>query len=213
MPVDDGEPPHPAFSLSGGWPGSLARKVEGCASRSCLFVLVLLGALAFHFSTGLGPRALEWSGGREGDGQPLPLVLREERNRRFTCHESSGDNVPFSVERTGRRCWRVVRTVTIRGGKAGTEAARDCYDGWDRVERELGAARRSRTSEVRDGMPLPSKSGSSLPCQMTRSARSRSRTRSRHLAHRVSRRGVGSSLEEGVVLTALQHRRPRVRRR
>src|SRR5687768_6298797 len=68
--------------------------------------------------------------------------------------------------------------------------------------------------------PLPSQNDAQrgallAPPQFYGSARSTSRTWSRHAAHPVSRRGsdVRASFEEGGVLTALQHRRPRGRRR
>ena len=111
--------------------------------RIAVLLLVVVvpvgGALAFHVSTGLGPRALEWSLADERVTDSDLLWSRgRERGWRFVCHELEGDNVPFSVEREGRRCWRVRRTVTTRGGKAGTVAARGCYDGCDRLERALG---------------------------------------------------------------------------
>lgn len=100
-------------------------------------VLAAAAALG-HFSTALDSRSVGWSIADEREGSYRPWSCGSERQRRFVCHELSGDNVPFAVERMGRRCWRVRRTVTTQGGRAGTIALSGCYDGWDRLERHLG---------------------------------------------------------------------------
>ena len=132
----------------------MLRRGRGARPRSrgvCFAVLLVAlvgGALAFHVSTGLDPRALEWSLVHElVTDSDLLRSCAKERARCSVCHELEGDNVPFSVEREGRRCWRVKRTLTTRGGKAGTVAARGCYDGWDRLERALGGGPSVENSE------------------------------------------------------------------
>ena len=127
-----------------GAPGAREQRVRRSArrvlARSGLFlVLALGGALAFHLSTALDERALQWSlADEEVTDSDLLWSCGRERAGHFICHESAGDNVPFRVERMGRRCWRVRRLVTTQGGKAGTVAASGCYDGWDRLYRLAG---------------------------------------------------------------------------
>jgi hypothetical protein len=115
--------------------GLTPRKWTGIGA---VLALALAGAVAFHLTTALDERSLEWSLPHEGVTDQEILWACEPASRDFTCHESDGDNVPFRIEREGRRCWRVRRLITTQGGKAGTVAATGCYDGWDRLYRLYG---------------------------------------------------------------------------
>ena len=105
-----------------------------------LAVLVVAALAVVHFTTTLEKDAVGWSLADEDVTaySTHPWSCDDERGRRFICHELIGANVPFSVERDGRRCWRVRRIKTTQGGRAGTIAATGCYDAWDRLERAVG---------------------------------------------------------------------------
>jgi hypothetical protein len=113
----------------------------GRRSRSVALILLaasVAGMGLLHFRPPLDDRSIGWSLG-DAAGTPYPWFCNRERDRSYRCHELFGDDVPFSVERVGRQCWRLRRLVATRAGGPGSVARTGCHRGWDRVRRGLGA--------------------------------------------------------------------------